>query len=400
MAHPAGISGGVATRTRWVGVGRSGETDAHLAGAAAAAAALDQGDGRLLIVFSSNRYDLNALLAGINERSGGVPLIGCSTAGEIAGDGPGEAGVVVTALGGEGFEVTTAAAEHVSERVREAGAEVAAAAMPPNGAADGRVLMLLTDPLAGNQQELVRGAYGVVGAGVPLVGGAAGDDLKMNRTHQLHGDRVLTDAVVGASISSDGAFGIGIRHGWRRVGDAMVVTRSADNSVLELDGRPALDVYLERLEAPPEARRDPEAFTAFALAHPLGLSRRSGPDQIRCIGKAGFEDRSIGCVAEVPQGGLSWFMEGDTSTMLSAADSACADALASLDGRPPLGLLAFDCTGRRRLLGDDGVEAEVERLAASVQGAPVAGFYTYGEIARTHGVSGFHNQTLVVLALG
>jgi hypothetical protein len=28
----------------------------------------------------------------------------------------------------------------------------------------------------------------------------------------------------------------------------------------------------------------------------------------------------------------------------------------------------------------------------------VAGFYTYGEIARTHGVSGFHNQTLVVLA--
>jgi len=33
-------------------------------------------------------------------------------------------------------------------------------------------------------------------------------------------------------------------------------------------------------------------------------------------------------------------------------------------------------------------------------GAPVAGFYTYGEIARTHGISGFHNQTLVVLAVG
>jgi hypothetical protein len=32
-------------------------------------------------------------------------------------------------------------------------------------------------------------------------------------------------------------------------------------------------------------------------------------------------------------------------------------------------------------------------------GAPIAGFYTYGEIARTSGVRGFHNQTLVVLAL-
>jgi hypothetical protein len=38
-------------------------------------------------------------------------------------------------------------------------------------------------------------------------------------------------------------------------------------------------------------------------------------------------------------------------------------------------------------------------VAANASGAPVAGFYTYGEIARTRGISGFHNQTLVVLAL-
>jgi hypothetical protein len=30
---------------------------------------------------------------------------------------------------------------------------------------------------------------------------------------------------------------------------------------------------------------------------------------------------------------------------------------------------------------------------------PRAGFYTYGEIARTRGAGGFHNQTLVALAL-
>ena len=27
------------------------------------------------------------------------------------------------------------------------------------------------------------------------------------------------------------------------------------------------------------------------------------------------------------------------------------------------------------------------------------GFYTYGEIARTRGVNGYHNQTIVALAL-
>jgi hypothetical protein len=62
--------------------------------------------------------------------------------------------------------------------------------------------------------------------------------------------------------------------------------------------------------------------------------------------------------------------------------------------------MAFDCIARRGVLGDSGVSKEVAAIASVSQGAPVAGFYTYGEIARTHGMSGFHNQTLVVLALG
>jgi hypothetical protein len=42
----------------------------------------------------------------------------------------------------------------------------------------------------------------------------------------------------------------------------------------------------------------------------------------------------------------------------------------------------------------------VRRVSAHAGSAPFAGFYTFGEIARTHGVNGFHHQTLVVLALG
>jgi hypothetical protein len=62
-------------------------------------------------------------------------------------------------------------------------------------------------------------------------------------------------------------------------------------------------------------------------------------------------------------------------------------------------MLAFDCIARRGVLGDRGIRREVDRLAAVAGGAPVAGFYTYGEIARTRGVRGFHNQTLVVLSV-
>jgi hypothetical protein len=386
-------------RDRWLNLGRSQDADAERAGASAASAALGgRSDAKLLVVFASDSYDLAALLGGIRGRSGEVPLIGCSTAGEIATNGPAASSVVVMALGGDGYAVSTAGAQGASARLRDAGAE-AAGCLESLEPRDHRVLLLLTDGLAGDQQEIVRGAHAVAGSGVPLVGGCAGDDLKMRRTFQFHDGDVLENAVVAAALGSDSPLGIGVRHGWRRVGTPMLVTSSADNRVHSLDDRPALDVYLERLGAPPEARSDASAFTHFALTHPLGLSRRSGEEHVRFVGEADFGERSLVCIAEVPQGGLAWLMEGDDDSVLRATDAACDDALAALDGRPPLGLLAFDCIARRRVLGEEGIRGEIDRVASRAGGAPVAGFYTYGEIARTRGVSGFHNQTLVVLAV-
>jgi hypothetical protein len=129
------------------------------------------------------------------------------------------------------------------------------------------------------------------------------------------------------------------------------------------------------------------------------MSRRASEEQVRFIAGADFEQRSLMTIAEVPQGGLVWLMEGDHDSVLAATDAACADALAGLDGADPRGLIVFDCIARRGVLGEEGIGREVQRVAQHAAGAPVAGFYTYGEIARTQGVQGFHNQTLVVLAV-
>jgi hypothetical protein len=383
--------------SRWFAVGSAGGVDPE-AGARAADEALVHDDAKLLVVFASQAHDLTALVRQIQGRAGGVPLIGCTTAGEIATSGPLEPSVVVAALGGEGFAIETAVATGASSDLRAAGAR-AARCLAREDSRPYRALVLLTDPLAGDQQEIIRGAYAVLGAGVPLVGGCAGDDLKMTRTFQLYGDGVLTDSVVAAGIASDAPLGIGVRHGWRRVGEPMLVTRSGGNRVSSLDDRPALDVYLERLgtaEAPP---RNEEELARLAMTHPLGLSRPNGEEEVRFIGGADFSERSLACIAEVPQGGLVWLMQGDAQSVLSATDAACGDSLAALGGRPPLGILAFDCIARRSVLGAPGIKAEIDRLAAIAAGAPVAGFYTYGEIARTRGMRGFHNQTLVVLSI-
>jgi hypothetical protein len=383
---------------RWMAVGSSNEPDGYAAGSKAAGDALIRDDAKLLVVFCAHTYNLEHLLAGINDRSGGVPLIGCSTAGEIATDGPDDSSVVITALGGPGFSVSTRVCSGISGRLRSSGEEVATG-LAEVAERKHRVLLLLTDGLAGDQQEIVRGVFGVVGAGVPLVGGCAGDALEMQRTYQLYGDQVLTNSVVAAALGSDAPIGIGVRHGWRTVGEAMLVTRSKDNRVFTMNDEPALDVYLDRLDVPEAARTNAAAFTRFASTHPLGISRRAAEPHVRFVGGADFGDRSLSCIAEVPEGGLAWFMEGDERSVLEATDAACSEALATLGGEPPIGVIAFDCIARRGVLGEEGIRREVGRIAAHAPGSPVAGFYTYGEIARTKGVSGFHNQTLVVLAV-
>lgn len=370
--------------------------DAGDAGARAADEAVRAGSPKLLVVFASDAFDADALLGGISSVAPGVPLVGCSTAGEIAGTGPGDAGVVVLALGGSGFSVATTASD-AGVDLRVAGESVARCADDVRDRLH-RVLLLLTDGLAGDQQEVVRGAYSVVGAEVPLVGGCAGDDLKMASTLQFHGRDVHRGAVVGAAIGSDAPFGIGVHHGWQRVGEPMLVSASEGNRVLFLDDEPALDVYLRGLGAPEEAHHDPAAFTRFAITHPLGLQRRSG-EEVRFVAGADFADRSLICVAHLPEGGLTWFMDGDAESVLSATDSACAGAVGQLGDAPPIGMVAFDCIARRGVLGQSGIQDEVARIARHAAGAPVAGFYTYGEIARMGGMGGFFNQTLVVLAL-
>jgi hypothetical protein len=381
---------------RWVGVGRTAVPD-EASVAAALGDALAGRDASLLIVFASSRIDLAAALATLRSGAAGVPVVGCTTAGEIAAPAPMDGGLVVLALGGADFSFATRLATDVSGRLRAAGAEVAAAlervADRPH-----RLLLLLTDGLSGDQQEIVRGAYSVAGAEVPLVGGCAGDDSRMEKTHVLYGDGAHTDAVIGVAIGSSAPFGVGARHGWRRVGDPMLVTGSVGTRVLTLDDEPALDVYLRRLGAPAQLASDPEAFTSFAMTHPLGVSRRSG-EEVRFIAGADVEQRALSCIAQVPQGGVTWIMEGDDASVLEATDAACADALTTLGGQPPVALLAFDCIARKGVLGAEGIAREVGRVSATAPGVPIAGFYTYGEIARTRGTGGFHNQTMVVLAL-
>jgi hypothetical protein len=385
---------------RWFGTGRSTAADPAQAGREACLAALAGRPAGLLVVFASLSHATAAMAEAVHAAAGGdVLMIGCSTSGEFTGSGRSQ-GVVVSALGGDGFAVHARAVPDGVLGLREAG--MAAAECLDDVDREHRVLLLLGDGRSSDQQEMVRGAYAVAGSGVPLVGGCAGDGMTQSATRHFFSSgptvTVLTNAVLGAAIGSDSPFGVGMAHGWHKSGDPMVVTRSKGGEIYELDGEPALEVYLRHSGGSPELTVDPDTFLTFATVRPLGLSRRTGED-LRIIFAADAEQGSISGLADTPQGAVVWHMAADDDAVTGAAAMAGRAAVQALDGTEPLGVLVFDCCVRLLALGEDGTDAANHRLRDVLGDVPYGGFYSNGEIVRTSGAKGMHHLTVAALAL-
>jgi hypothetical protein len=314
----------------------------------------------------------------------------------------------VVAIGGPGFQVSTAVARDASSHRRESGSEAAAALTSidlPN-----QVLIMIADGLTREQHELVRGAYTTAGAKVPIVGGCSADLTAYQLTNQFHGTgagvEILRDAVIGVGLGSTAPLGVGIAHGWRKAGDAMLVTSSEGGTIYQLDGEPAAAVYLGRIETGgldydgvrALGASDPSALRELLYASPLGLSRRTGED-LRAVHDIDFETGTVACLADVPQGALAWAMITDADSLIEAAADSCRSSIEGLGEADPLGFVVFDCGARMATLGAENVLTEQRAMAKLAGDRPFGGFYTFGEIGRMHGARGMHHLTVVTLAL-
>lgn len=388
-------------KSRWVGVGSSSNDKAEAAGQEAALCALVGEAPKLAIVFCECSYDTKAVVKGIRSVIGETPVVGSST---MRGFGSSlealhaKGGVTVTILGGDGISVGTGSAVVAKNQLRNA----AKKAVSSPGSVERRLnhaVLLFSDGEVGDQRQVARGAYEVLGAEFPLVGGCTGTQREHNSS-QIHNEDVLEGGVVAAAISSEGALGIGIANAWSAVCEPILVTASRDNRLFELDGRPAYELYQEILDAPlVSTDDDKEAFIKFAMTHPLGVEGRDAR-QPRFIYDVDRRTGSLTFVSNIPEGGLVWFMKASSASVLEATRDACTQALSGLDDQPPLGLITFNCIARLEMLDEVDQSRDLGILNETAGGAPISQFYGYGEFARTSGSTGFHNQTVVVLAVG
>jgi hypothetical protein len=351
----------------------------------------------LLVLFCSPHFAQEQVLLGIRAVFPQAPIIGCSSAGEICQSGVDEASVVLMAL--QGLQVHLQSGGNIAEDALAAGRCLGERL----STVPAQLLLMLSDGLAGDGGAVVQGVRESLGKVVPVVGGAAGDEFLFEKTYQYCHDRVLTQTTVGAALSGDFIFGIGVRHGWEPVGLPMTVTKSRGHRLYELNGCPAVQFYEDTFGEHFDHRR-PEPLGKVGLLYPLGMSL---PNSTEFLLRAAFSvepDGALHYAADLPEGAEVCLMIGSVEGAIKAARIAAMEALSQMQGRTPTAALVFNCIARRKMFGRRAAE-EIDAIRDIIGlRVPLAGFYTYGEIAPVEGLKTnptfFHNETVVILLLG
>jgi len=325
----------------------------------------------------------------------GAHLAGCSTAGEISTQGVADGSLVVTAVAFDHSRVVQVSTELSRMEESQAAGRRLAQGLELQGL---KAIMFFGQGVQINGSAVLAGLTEVVGSGVLITGGLAGDGGAFAQTW------VLTDA--GASSSrlvclgfygealhfSHGSYG-----GWSPFGPARKVTRAVNNVLFELDGESALDVYKRYLGA--HAKDLPASGLLFPFAM-LGEDH-SERGLIRTILGVNEADGSLTLAGDIESGGYLKLMHASTDGLVGGAETA-AQATLPLRGDGGAGLaMLVSCVGRKLVMGGR-VEEEVEAVADVLgAGTTLTGFYSYGEISpfSKEVECKLHNQTMTITYL-
>ncbi|HET9658461.1 MAG TPA: FIST N-terminal domain-containing protein [Kineosporiaceae bacterium] len=343
----------------------------------------------VVLYFASAVHDPAALAGPIAAHFPDACVLGCSSAGEFTDSVTATGGVSAVVLP-EGIVVRAVAAlgdlsEDAAGGTDATVAEIEAALGRPLRELDqSRYLgLVLMDGVHGVEQ-LASERLIAAAPGLDVVGGSAGDDLRFDRTWVAVGDRISEFGLALVICEVAVPFRVLRTCSYHPSGRTLQITRTdADGgTVLELDGRPAVDAYADAVGVAPA-----DLNSQVWSRHPLGMvvdGNRwiSGPVAIAPGGGLVFRNR-------LPAGAEADVM--DPGDLVADTASAIERARAALGGQVS-GAVAFNCILRR--LEMDARHAEADFVLA-LGGVPTAGFHAYGETWLGH-----VNQTLTAVVFG
>ena len=369
------------------GVGYSNARNPRSAAAEATAAALAQAGisratGALCFATPAYGAAYPMILRTVASEAHTREVAGCSSMGVIAGETETESGhaLAVLVFGGNEDEIRATRFFVPTLRGRAAGvaSDVAAAVRPKLGKSN---LLILFADTYNFEAEATLEALGTELPGVTIAGGGASEDGSIGETFVFCGDTISSNAVSGMLLSGEFELTLANSIACGLIGTAHRVTAARDNIVIELDGRPAYEVFAEA--AGPLAADLRRALTYIFVAIPVYENADTierGQFVVRNIVGASEEHGVIAVAFQPKVGDVIGFVLRDAERSREDLKATLDDLNDRLDNKPPPAFgLYFNCVSRGAGLynipGHDS--AYIRRALGPV---PIAGFFTGFEI--------------------
>jgi small ligand-binding sensory domain FIST len=253
--------------------------------------------------------------------------------------------------------------------------------------------VVLSDPFSFDIERLARGLDRHFPSSRTVGGVASGGRTPGDNALYL-GQRVYRSGLVGIALAGDIALDTVVAQGCRPIGNPMFVTRCRENWLLELDGRPSLEVLQELYRS-----LSPEDQELCRGSLFLGLEMRGSQAEYRqgdfLIRNLVGSDPATGSIAVgalLHDTQVVQFHLRDARTSAEDLDRRLSTYRTQIDPGSARGALLFSCLGRgAHLYGRAGHDSEA--LRRSLGDVAVGGFFCNGEIGPVAGTTHLHGYT-------
>ncbi|TAJ35077.1 MAG: hypothetical protein EPO64_00175 [Nitrospirae bacterium] len=350
------------------------------------------GTAQLTLLFGSRAIlKEKPLLTEVTEAYPNAHLMGCSTAGEICGTRVLDESLIVTAVHFDDTHVKGASTTIAEKEDSFAAGERLAQSLEKDGLVH---VFVLSDGLAINGSELVKGLVKGLPDGVTVTGGLSGDGERFQETLVVWDGAPQSRLIAALGLYSNRLrVGYGSLGGWDSFGPERLVTRSKGNVLYDLDGKSALALYKQYLGD------HAAGLPATGLMFPLSVRiRGEATGVVRTVQSVDERQQSMTFFGDIPEGSYAQLMKTNFDRLIDGAVRA-AKASSEVAGSSSTDLaVLISCVGRKLVL-KQRIEEEIESIQGVLGTQTVlTGFYSYGEIAPIMSSTKceLHNQTMTI----
>ena len=332
---------------------------------------LEGAEGRLGILYTAESFapHLEEIAAALRERTGVPDWVSAAGYGVIASGEehygvPGAAALVVD-LPRDGYRLFAGGREAGTNLATRDSEWLAQAAMP--------LALAHVDPRDPQAMEAVEAL--AAGTGAFLVGGltAASGDAP-------HRAGEATGCLSGVALSPAALeIATALSQGCTPLGPARTVTRGRGSLLVELDGRPALDAFVEEIGE--ELACDLRRIGGLVFAAIPVEGSDTADYTVRNLVGIDPTSKAIAIADAVPEGGKVLFCRRDRESAVVDMRRMTADLKRRVGNRPIRGGLYVSCAARGPNQFADP-ESETQLIRDALGEFPMVGFFANGELNR------------------